>query len=121
MLCGVTKTQNLAAVGRCLAPQPFLNSHRYRPAALSCLLPRSVASVVNPAGNSRHGTSVTFAAVAGSAPGQIGRANDMSDTASLAGESRVQNCFFNLVPVHLNMYGLLQITFVAVLSPVHAE
>lgn len=84
MLCGVTKTQNLAAVGRCLAPQPFLNSHRYRPAALSCLLPRSVASVVNPAGNSRHGTSVTFAAVAGSAPGQIGRANDMSDTASLA-------------------------------------
>ncbi len=107
MLCGVTTTLKLAAVGRCLAPQPFSNTHRRYPAALS--LPRSVAIIVKTAGNSPRCTSITVAAVAASAPGQIGRSNDMSDTASLAGKSRVRLCVFKLVPVRLNVYGFCRL------------
>ena len=121
MLCGVSTTHKSAAVGRCLAPHPFSNTHKRYPAALSCLLLRSVATIVKTAGNSPHCTSVTVAAVADSAPGQIGRAYDMSDAASLAGKARVRHCVFKLVPVRLNVYGILQNTSAAVLSPVHAE
>ncbi|DBA93161.1 TPA: hypothetical protein ACH3X2_003470 [Trebouxia sp. C0005] len=68
MLCGVTTTLTIAAVGRCLAPQPFSNTHRRCLAALS--LPRSVALIARTAGNSPRCTAVTVAAVADSVPGQ---------------------------------------------------
>ncbi len=104
-----------------MAPQPFSNTHRRYPAALSCVLLRSVATTVKAAGKSPHCTSVKVATVADSAPGPVGRANDMSDTASLSGKSRVRDCVLKLVPLRSNVYGFLQITSAAVLSPVHAE